>query len=171
MGYTEVDQARFFPAGNHLDRVAEDGLGALDEFVTVASFAQCVGADDAHCARGHAVDQLGKALEALEASLHGFFAEHARFVDAGGQLNLFAQALENADLGVVGLGHDHVETVGAKVDGGDQGQVLRGGLRHSVCSRSVTRQSCHDPWLSPTRTAPHRALMQGNVPFDAMTLV
>ncbi|MNP15507.1 hypothetical protein D3C76_1078680 [compost metagenome] len=132
MGDAQVDQAGFLTAGNHLHRVAENGLGALDEFVTVARFAQCVGANDAHGARRQAVDQLGEALEAIEASLHGFFAELALFVDAGGQLNLFPQPFENADLGVVGLGHDHVKTVGAKVDGGDQGQVLRDGMRHDL---------------------------------------
>lgn len=112
--------------------MAEDGFGALDEFVAVARFAQGVGADDAYRACRHAVDQLGKALEAVQASFHGFFAEHALFVDAGGQLNLLAEPLENADFGMVGLGHDHVKAVGAKVDGGDQGQVLRDGMRHDL---------------------------------------
>jgi hypothetical protein len=83
----QVDQARFFTAGDDLDRVAENGFGAQDEFA-VARFAQGVGADDAHGAGRHAVDQLGEALEAIQAPLHGFFAELALFVDAGSQLNL-----------------------------------------------------------------------------------
>lgn len=163
--HAEVDQARLFTAGDDLHRVAEDGFGTLDEFVAVARFTQGVGADDAHRACRHAVDQLGKTLEAFQASLHGFFAELALIVDAGGQLNLLAEPLENADLGVVCLGHDHVEAVGAQVDGGDQGQVLRGSMRHSVCSRSVTRQSCHDPWLTPTRTTPGLDARQCAIPM------
>ena len=67
--------------------MAEDGFGAQDEFVAVACFAQGVGADDAHGALGHAVDQLREALEAFEAPLHGFFAQLTLFTDAGGQLH------------------------------------------------------------------------------------
>ena len=112
--------------------MAEDGFGTQDEFVAVARFAQGVGADDAHRALGHAVDQLGEALEAFQAALHGFFAELALIVDAGGELNLFSKPFEDADFRVMGLGHDHVEAVGAQVDSGNQRQVLRGGLRHGL---------------------------------------
>ena len=132
MRYAQIDQARLFTAGDDLHRVAENGLGALDECITVARFAQGVGTDDTHGAGRHAVDQLCEALEAFEAPLHGFFAKQAVLADAGGQLNLLAQPLENADFGMVGLGHDHMETVGAKVDGSDQGQVLRDGMRHDL---------------------------------------
>ena len=41
-----------------------------------------------------------------------------------------AEPLKDADLTVLGLGHDHVKAVGAQVDGGDQGQILGLGLRH-----------------------------------------
>ncbi|MNG25514.1 hypothetical protein D3C84_1103790 [compost metagenome] len=75
---------------------------------------------------------MRKALEAIQASFHCLFTELAFFVDASGQLNLLPEALENADFGMVGLGHNHVKAVGAKVDGGDQGQVLRDGLRHDL---------------------------------------
>ncbi|MCY1465473.1 hypothetical protein D9M68_851980 [compost metagenome] len=47
-------------------------------------------------------------------------------------MNLLAEPLKDTDFGMVGLGHDHVKTVGAKVDGGDQGQVLRDGMRHDL---------------------------------------
>jgi len=62
--------------------------------------------------------------------LHGLFVELALVVDAGSQLYLFAESLKDADLTVLGLGHDHVKAVGAQVDGGDQGQILGLGLRH-----------------------------------------
>ncbi|MNG10320.1 hypothetical protein D3C84_937800 [compost metagenome] len=73
---------------------------------------------------------MGKTLEAVQAALHGLFAELALFVDAGGQLNLLPEPLKNTDLGMVGLGHYHMETVGAQVNGSDQGQILGCGLRH-----------------------------------------
>ncbi|MNH37152.1 hypothetical protein D3C79_980170 [compost metagenome] len=73
---------------------------------------------------------MGEALEAIEPALHGFFAELALLIDTGGQLNLLPETLENTDFTVLGLGHDHVKAVGAKVDSGDQGQILGLGLRH-----------------------------------------
>ncbi|MNN30761.1 hypothetical protein D3C81_1444200 [compost metagenome] len=130
MGDAEVDQARFFTAGNHFDRMPEDFFGAADELAAVARLAQGVGADDTYRAVRHAADQLGEALEAVQAALHRFFVELALFVDAGGQLNLLPETLENTDLGMVGLGHYHMETVGAQVNGSDQGQILGCGLRH-----------------------------------------
>ncbi len=132
VGYAEVDQARFFAAGDDFYRVPEDFFGAADEFATVARFTQGVGTDNAHGAQGHAVDQLGKPLEAIEPALHRLFIELACVVDPGGQLHFFAEPLKDADLTVLGLGHDHVKAVGAQVYGGDQGQILGLGLRHGL---------------------------------------
>ncbi|MDP0919944.1 hypothetical protein Q6272_33435, partial [Klebsiella pneumoniae] len=39
--------------------------------------------DDSYGAQRHAVDQLGKTLEAIEAALHGFFIELTLIIDAG----------------------------------------------------------------------------------------
>lgn len=108
----------------------EDFFGAADELAAVARLTQGVGADDTYRAIGHAADQLGEALEAVQTALHRFFVELALFVDPGGQLNLLPESLKNTDLGMVGLGHYHMETVGAQVNGSDQGQILGCGLRH-----------------------------------------
>src|SRR5476651_1398864 len=139
--HAEVDQARFFTAGNHLYGVAQDFLGAADEFATVTGFTQGVGADDTNGPRRHAIDQLGKALEAIEPALHGLFVELTFFVYSGGQLNFLAQPFKNADLTLIGFGYNHVEAVRAQVDGGDQGQILGCGLRHgqrvSVDNRAI----------------------------------
>ncbi|MCY1293421.1 hypothetical protein D9M70_426800 [compost metagenome] len=127
-----MDQACFLAPGNHLDRVAEHRFGAADEVAAVARFAQRVGADHAHRALGHAVDQLGETAQAIEAALHGVFAEQALLVDAGGQLHLLPEPLQDADLAVIGLGQDDVEAVRAQIDGGDEGEVLDGALRHGL---------------------------------------
>ncbi|MNE39961.1 hypothetical protein D3C80_1339440 [compost metagenome] len=130
VGDAQVDQACFFTAGDDFYRVAEDFFGAADELAAVARLAQGVGADDTHRAIGHAADQLGEALEAVQTALHRLFVELALFVDACGQLHLFPKPLKNADLGMVGLGHNHMEAVGAQVDGSNQGQILGCVLRH-----------------------------------------
>ena len=75
MGDAEVDQACFFAAGNDFHRVAQNGFGAADKFAAVARFAQGIGADNAHRTFRQADDQLGKATQAVEATLHGLFAQ------------------------------------------------------------------------------------------------
>ena len=102
----------------------EDGFGLADEVAPVACFAQRVGADDAHRALRQAIDHLCEQAQAIEPALHGFGAELAILVDTGGQLNLVADALENADFTAIGLGQDHVEAVRAQVDGGDQREMF-----------------------------------------------
>ncbi|MNP28510.1 hypothetical protein D3C76_1214780 [compost metagenome] len=149
MGDAEVDQARFLAAGDDFHRVAKDGFGAADEVGAVARLAQGVGAHHPYRARRHAADELGEALQAVEAALHGFLAEQAFLADAGGQLDFLAKPLKDADLAVVGLGQDHVETVGAEVEGGDQREGLRRGMGHVEKSGKITATSCHDRRYAP----------------------
>ncbi|KPY43871.1 Uncharacterized protein ALO56_05266 [Pseudomonas viridiflava] len=120
VGDAQINEACFFAAGDDFHRVAEDFFGAVDEVVAVTGFAQGVGAHDAHGAERQAVDQLGEALEAVEAPLHRFFSELALFGNSGCQLHLLAQALKNANFALIGFCHNHMEAVGAQVDSGDQ---------------------------------------------------
>jgi len=112
--------------------VAEDFLGAADEFAAIARFAQGISADNPHRAQGHTVNQLRKTLEAIEPALHGFFIELAGVVDPGSQLHFLAEPFKDADFAVLGLSHDHVKAIGTQVYGGDQGQILGLGLRHGL---------------------------------------
>jgi len=68
----------------------------------------------------HAGDQLGEAAQAVQAPLDGLFAEQARLVQTGGQLDLFAQPLKDADFPVGVARPDDVKAVRAQVDRGDQ---------------------------------------------------
>ena len=134
MGDAEVDQAGLLAAGDHLHLVVDDRFGAADELGTVARFAQGVGADHAHRAFGQVVDQLGEAPQAVQAALHGGFVEQPLLGDAGGQLHLFAEPFEDPQLAVAGAGQHHVETVGAQVQGGDQGKGIGGSRAHGRVS-------------------------------------
>ena len=122
--HAEIDQARLLDAGHHFDRVPEQRFGAADEQVAVARHAQRVGADDAHRALRQAVNQLGETRQAVEAALHGFLGEVAAFIEAGGQLNLVTQTLENADLALIDACQHHMEAVRPQIDGGNQGELL-----------------------------------------------
>ncbi|MNM94199.1 hypothetical protein D3C81_1065950 [compost metagenome] len=131
--HAEVDQARLLATGDQLHLMAEQLLGAADEHRTVARLAQGVGGDDAHRALRQAMDQLGVAAQAVEAAGHRRLVEVALLVEAGGQLDLLAEAVEQADLALVDARQDHVDAVGADVDGGDQGKGFGGGVRHGRC--------------------------------------
>ncbi len=120
VGNAQINEARFFAAGNHFHRMAEDFFGAVNEVVAVTRLAQGIGAHDAHRTERQPVDQLGEAFQAVETALHGFFGQLALFVDASGQLHLLAQALKNANLALIGFRHNHMKAVGAQVDSGDQ---------------------------------------------------
>ena len=61
--------------------------------------------------------------------------EVALLVEAGSQLHLLAEALEQPDLALVDARQHHVDAVGADVDGGDQGKGVGGRVRHGAVSR------------------------------------
>ena len=130
MGHAEVDQASFFTAGNHLDLMAENFLGAADEHRAVARLTQGIGADDAYSAFRQCVGELGETTQAVESALHRFFAELALVVQARGQLHFVAEALEDANFVTVGLGQHHVKAVRTQVDGSDQGETFGRGFGH-----------------------------------------
>ncbi len=91
----------------------ENFFGAADKLATVARLAQGVGAHYTHRTFWQAGGQLGEAAQAVEPTLHSLFAEQALLVNAGGQLDLIAEAFEDADLAVIGFGQHHMEAVGA----------------------------------------------------------
>ncbi|MNC18984.1 hypothetical protein D3C75_669060 [compost metagenome] len=113
--------------------MAEQLLGAADEFRAVARLAQGVGGYDAHRALRQSGDQLGEAAQTVEAAAHRRLVEVALLVEAGSQLDFLAEALEQADLALVDAGQYHVDAVGADVDGGNQGKGFGGSVRHGRC--------------------------------------
>ena len=130
MGHAQIDQAGFLTAGNYLDLMTEDLLGAADEHRAVARLTQGVGADDAYGAFRQRVGELGEAAQAVEPALHCFFAELTLVVQACGQLHFVAEALEDANFVTVGLGQHHVKAVRTQVDGSDQGETFGRGFGH-----------------------------------------
>jgi hypothetical protein len=99
--------------------MVDDRFRLTDELRPIARFAQGIGTHYTYRALRQVVDQLGEAAQAVETTLHGLVVEHTVFVDAGGQLDLFAQPLDDAHFAVAGASQDHMEAVRAEIEGGD----------------------------------------------------
>ena len=75
MGGAQVDQPRFFAAGDHFDREAQQRLGLGDEVGGVLGHAQGVGAHGAHLRRGEAAQAFAKAGQAGQRLVLGFLVQ------------------------------------------------------------------------------------------------
>jgi hypothetical protein len=84
--------------------------------------------------------------------LHGFFAELALFVDAGSQLNLFAEPLKDADFRVWALATTIWKLLEPRSMAAIRDRFLAWYAAWSGGSRSLTWQSCHDRGHPPTRS-------------------
>ena len=113
------------------ESIAQQHARARGTEIGVVDVTPGVGAFLRHLAH-HDHTLFGLASQMVSNHIHGFFAELALFIQPGGQLNLFAQALKNTDFAVVDLGQDHMETVRAEVDGGDQGERFGRGVWHAA---------------------------------------
>ena len=126
----EINEVGFFVGGDDLDAEVEAGAGGVDEVAAVDGFADGgggVGEDDI------AVEAVGDALiagEDVEGVVDGALGE--AMVDEGGgaevgEVFVGGEGFEGE--GVGDFDDDHVEGVGADVDGGDAEAVGRGGAR------------------------------------------
>ena len=123
VGRPQVDQARLLAAGDDLDAVAQLRLGALDEGLAVGRLAQGVGTHHPQVVGGDALEEGGEARQAAQRTLHGGVVQATLVVEAGGELHLLAQAGDHLQAVLLVVGHQQVEAVGAKVDGGEAARV------------------------------------------------
>ncbi|MNI74739.1 hypothetical protein D3C73_1308430 [compost metagenome] len=135
MGHAQVDQARFLAATDHFDGVPERGFGRHQERLRRAQLAHRVGGQCTHAMRRDVADALAEPGQALQRALSRCCGESALAVQAVGHAHGFAQAVDHPQLAKRVTRDDHVETIGAKVDGGQQVAILqcgrsRGGMRH-----------------------------------------
>ncbi len=96
----------------HLARAREERLGVL-------RLAQGAGSDRAHASRRLFAQALAETLQTGERSLTDLFLEPFGLVEALGERNAFAQAIEHHQLPVDVLRDDHVEAVRSQIDGRD----------------------------------------------------
>jgi len=106
------------------------GLARLgQEMLGVLGLAQRAGAHGAHAARRLHAQALAEALQAGQAALDRPILEALGAVQALGQGDAVAQAVEHDQLSVDVLRHHHVEAVGSQVDRRDGFALRRGGIR------------------------------------------
>ena len=111
----DVDEARLFAARDDLDVLAQSLLRAQQKGVAVARFTQRLCGHGAHALRCEARQPRGKAAQADQAALHGFFGEHAVGVEAGTQAHGLLQVVDAAIAFVVDLRDLQAKTVRAHV--------------------------------------------------------
>jgi len=119
VGNTAVDQACLLDAGDDLDRVAQRLFRAFEELRGVLRAAQGIRTDDAHVFRRQPGQALSKSAQALQRAFLRRGVHVAGLVEAIGQADLFAQAVDQLEAAAVHLRDDHVKTVRAEIDGGD----------------------------------------------------
>jgi hypothetical protein len=115
-----VDQARLFAARDHLDRMAERRLRALQEGIAVARLAQGLRRHGAHLCGGEACQAFAEALQAGQPAQRGFLGQHAFGVQAGAQAHGLFQIELPAVAAVAQLADFEPEAVRPHVDRGQQ---------------------------------------------------
>ena len=118
MRHTRVYQSGFFQPGDDFDRMSERGAGALQEPALALGAAQGVGADDSHAVGVHGAQPLSEALQASQRPVRRCLIQPPAVAQARRQPHHFAQPVEDDQLAVRITRHDHVKTIGAKIDGG-----------------------------------------------------
>jgi hypothetical protein len=118
MCHTEVNQARLFTTADDLDRVTERLLSRAQKGTAVANLPHGVGAHRAYCVVWKGAQALTHARQAVEGTCLSLCAEALVRLETAPEANRVAQAVEYGQLFALTHCHDHVETVGAEVDGG-----------------------------------------------------
>ena len=115
----EMNQPRFFSAGDHADADPRLALDRSDEIAAVVGFARRGGGarqDFVDLVRG---GQAAEFRQGLEPSGHGRRGQAAAVEAAGPEANHFLFSINDFEREIrTHLHHDHVDRIGADVDGG-----------------------------------------------------
>ena len=123
MGRALVDQARFFRPGDDADRVTQNLVGALDEDIAVARFAQGLGGYGAHMGGRKALQALGKARQAIPAALHGLGRQQALLIETGALADHLLEILHAFNMARGIAANFQAETIGSQIHRGKQGAI------------------------------------------------
>src|SRR2546426_10706207 len=112
-----VDESRLFHAGDDFDRMAQRLACALEKSLLAMRNAQGVGAHHAYAVGAHVAQSLPEALQAGKRPRRDVLVDATILLDARGQAHHLAQPIDDDELPVRESRHDHVEAVGAEIDG------------------------------------------------------
>ena len=127
--YAQVNEARFFDAGDNFDVVAQRCFSTGQKATRALGLAQRVRAHHAHPAGLHFAQALAEALEARQRAALHYRVEATIVGEAIGEAHHFTQAVHDDELAVRVPRHDHVERIGAEIDS-------RQNRRHPALARS-----------------------------------
>ena len=118
---TEIDQPRFFAAGDNLDRKAQCSAGAAYELTAVFGDAKRIGADGAHTVRIKAAKTFAEAGETGQCAFLRFVVEFFVLSETCAQAYRFAQRVEREELFAGNPRDLAMEGIGTEIDGGNSG--------------------------------------------------
>ena len=110
------NQARFFIAGDDLDRVGDHFFRAFKKLCRVGRLTQRMRPDDTDAGRGEPLQTFSKQRQAVQPAGHRFFAQHRVFIKAIGQMHALFQASNDLHGAIDDTGDHHMKTVRTKVD-------------------------------------------------------
>ena len=119
VGHAEIDEPGLLVPGDDLDGVAQRPLGRNEELRAPAHGAQRVGAHRPHLAPAQTAQSLPEPPQARQGALAGLGGQPTVLVQPRRELQLLAELIDHLQRpAVADLRDDHVEAVGAQVDGG-----------------------------------------------------
>ncbi len=116
---TEINQTGFCKTGNDLYLTGESLPGGVQKITGVAGTAQGIGADYADIGCGQMTDPLPETGQALKGALSRRPIQTTPCVQAIGKAHHLADAIDDNKFTVARAGHNHMETVGTEIDGGE----------------------------------------------------
>ncbi len=117
---TEVDQARLFASGDHLDREPQPRFCRSQQRLPVACHAKGIGGHCAHLASRKPAQAFAEAVKGLECTSLRLLVERLVPGEAGGETDRFAKSVQGVDLIAAHPADLEPKTVGAQIDGGER---------------------------------------------------
>ena len=111
VGDAEVNQTRFFAAGDDLDLMTKGFAGLAQELAGIAGLAKRVGSDRPDLLGAEVPKPLTKEGEALERAILGLGVEGAVVLEACSQAHRFANAIDDLETAVIDPRNHHVKAV------------------------------------------------------------
>jgi hypothetical protein len=140
VGHALVDQARLFPSGDDLDRMAERRLGLGHEPGVLAGAPDRARSRRPDAGRVHLPESFAETREAVDRADACVGGEVAALRQAFGEAYGLANAVDDDELAMPQLADDHVKAVGTEIDGRDDlGRDVR--PRRTVHSRRWSSRS------------------------------
>ena len=91
----------------------------LQKWFCIACGSQCLGAHGANAIAGDSLQALAKPLQCMECSLHCIRRDVIFLIETAAEANHLFDSIDDLQLAILALRNNHMEAVGAEIDGGN----------------------------------------------------